>query len=961
MNIFNENKIVIQGAREHNLKNINVEIPRNKLVVVSGLSGSGKSSLAFDTLFAEGQRRYMESLSSYARQFLGRMDKPDVDLITGLSPAIAIEQKTTHKNPRSTVGTVTEIYDYYRLLFSRIGTAHCPECGREIKEQSIDQIISSIMSWPEGTKLTVLAPVIKGKKGEHQKIIDDAKKSGFVRARIDGLMVELEDSIKLDKQKKHTIEIVVDRIVLKSESRKRLADSVETALNHSNGTIVVLKRVNKTEDKFTEEEVFFSQKNACPDCGISIPELQPRLFSFNNPFGACPDCSGLGEKMEFDRNLIIPDMSLSFNEGAITFYNPDSEWNSSMFGAIAKEGGFTLDTPLKDLSKKQFDYLWNGDAEKDIQWTYRKQSGEGYSNYKRPWPGVISDMTRRYNEAWGDSQRERIEEKYMSHCQCKSCMGKRLRPEALGVTVGGKNIWDLTELSVSDSIDFFDRITLTDTQKKIASQVFKEIKARLSFLKNVGLEYLTLERSAATLSGGEAQRIRLSTQIGSGLTGVMYILDEPSIGLHQRDNQKLIDSLTYLRDLGNTVVVVEHDEQTLLTADYLVDIGPGAGVHGGQVMASGTPEEVMKIDQSITGRYLSGKIRMAIPESRRKGNGKFIEIQGVSEHNLKNIDVKIPLGSFTCITGVSGSGKSTLLNDVFFPAASNKIMKTELPVGKHKKIFGLENIDKVINIDQSPIGRTPRSNPVTYIGVFDKIRELYASLPEAKARGFKNGRFSFNVKGGRCENCQGAGTITIEMNFLPDVFIQCDVCKGRRFNQETLDVLYKGKSISDVLDMTIEDAATFFEGIPHIARKLETLKSVGLGYIQLGQNALTLSGGEAQRVKLASELCRPSTGKTLYILDEPTTGLHFVDIKQLMDVIQKLVDKGNSVVMIEHNLDVIAQADYLIDLGPEGGCGGGTVIFSGTPEEICKCRNSYTGKYVKELMDREKKRGPVVE
>ncbi len=961
MNIFNENKIVIQGAREHNLKNINVEIPRNKLVVVSGLSGSGKSSLAFDTLFAEGQRRYMESLSSYARQFLGRMDKPDVDLITGLSPAIAIEQKTTHKNPRSTVGTVTEIYDYYRLLFSRIGTAHCPQCGREIKEQSIDQIISSIMSWPEGTKLTVLAPVIKGKKGEHQKIIDDAKKSGFIRARIDGLMVELEDSIKLDKQKKHTIEIVVDRIVLKSESRKRLADSVETALNHSNGTIVVLKRVYKTEDKFTEEEVFFSQKNACPDCGISIPELQPRLFSFNNPFGACPDCSGLGEKMEFDRNLIIPDMSLSFNEGAITFYNPDSEWNSSMFGAIAKEGGFTLDTPLKDLSKKQFDYLWNGDAEKDIQWTYRKQSGEGYSNYKRPWPGVISDMTRRYNEAWGDSQRERIEEKYMSHCQCKSCMGKRLRPEALGVTVGGKNIWDLTELSVSDSIEFFDRITLTDTQKKIASQVFKEIKARLSFLKNVGLEYLTLERSAATLSGGEAQRIRLSTQIGSGLTGVMYILDEPSIGLHQRDNQRLIDSLTYLRDLGNTVVVVEHDEQTLLTADYLVDIGPGAGVHGGQVMASGTPEEVMKIDQSVTGRYLSGKIRMAIPESRRKGNGKFIEIQGVSEHNLKNIDVKIPLGSFTCITGVSGSGKSTLLNDVFFPAASNKIMKTELPVGKHKKIFGLENIDKVINIDQSPIGRTPRSNPVTYIGVFDKIRELYASLPEAKARGFKNGRFSFNVKGGRCENCQGAGTITIEMNFLPDVFIQCDVCKGRRFNQETLDVLFKGKSISDVLDMTIEDAATFFEGIPHIARKLETLKSVGLGYIQLGQNALTLSGGEAQRVKLASELCRPSTGKTLYILDEPTTGLHFVDIKQLMDVIQKLVDKGNSVVMIEHNLDVIAQADYLIDLGPEGGCGGGTVIFSGTPEEICKCRNSYTGKYVKELMDREKKRGPVVE
>lgn len=973
---FEGEKITIQGAREHNLKNISVSIPRNKLVVISGLSGSGKSSLAFDTLFAEGQRRYMESLSSYARQFLGRMDKPDVDMITGLSPAISIEQKTTHKNPRSTVGTVTEIYDYYRLLYARMGTAHCPNCGREIKEQSVDQIIDSILSWNEGTKVTLLSPVIRGKKGEHLKVLEDARKAGFVRARIDGLMVELDDSIKLDKQKKHTIEIVVDRIVIKEGIRKRLADSVETALTSSNGIMIALRRVYKEDsaygevtallDKkgqsynrdadYIEEEVFFSQKNACPECGISIPELQPRLFSFNNPFGACPECTGLGEKMEWNLKLIIPDMSLSFNEYAITFYNPESEWNKAMFSAIAEKAGFTLDTPLDKLSKKQFDYLWNGDENIDLEWTYEKQSGEGYSEYKRPWLGVLHDMQRRYNEAWGENQRQRMQEKFMSVSTCTSCNGKRLRKEALCVTVGGKNIYELTQLSVLDTIKFFKELKLSETEKKISAQVLKEITNRLSFLKNVGLEYLTLERSAATLSGGEAQRIRLSTQIGSGLTGVMYILDEPSIGLHQRDNQRLINSLTYLRDLGNTVIVVEHDEQTLRTSDYLVDIGPGAGVHGGKVMAAGTPDFVSKVEQSVTGRYLAGKIIMPIPLTRRKGNGNFITIQGVTEHNLKNVSVKIPLGTFTCITGVSGSGKSTLLNDVFYPAASNQIMKTDYPAGAYEKISGLENIDKVINVDQSPIGRTPRSNPVTYIGVFDKIRELYAALPEAKAQGYKSGRFSFNVKGGRCENCQGAGTITIEMNFLPDVFIQCDVCHGKRFNQETLNVLYKGKSISDVLDMTVEDAVDFFKNIPYIHKRLQTLKDVGLGYIQLGQNALTLSGGEAQRVKLAAELSRPSTGKTLYILDEPTTGLHFVDIIQLMDVIQKLVDKGNTVVMIEHNLDVICQADHIIDLGPEGGVGGGQVIAIGTPEEIQNEKKSYTGAYIKEMLAREQER-----
>ena len=804
------------------------------------------------------------------------------------------------------------------------------------------------MAWPEGTKIQVLAPVIRGKKGEHAKIIEDAKKSGFIRARIDGVMTSLDDSIKLDKQKKHTIEIVVDRIVLGPDVRKRLADSVETALESANGIIVVTKRV---EDK--DVEVFFSQKNACPDCGISIPELQPRLFSFNNPFGACPECTGLGQKMEWDIKKIIPDSSKSFNEGALAFYNPESEWNHSMFQAIADEAGFSLDTPINQLSKEQYDFLWNGGGdERKIHWVYKKQSGEGYSEYNRAWPGILSDMKRRYAEAWGDSQRVRIEEKFMSVSHCSSCNGQRLRPEALGVTVGGKNIWELCCLSVSESIDFFNNLSLSENEAKIAAQVLKEIRARLKFLKDVGLDYLTLERAAETLSGGEAQRIRLATQIGSALTGVMYILDEPSIGLHQRDNQRLIDTLTYLRDQGNTVIVVEHDEQTLRTADFLVDIGPGAGIHGGRVVAAGTPEEVMKIKESKTGQYLAGTLRMEIPSERRKGNGHKIVLSGVTEHNLKNVSIEIPLGTFTCITGVSGSGKSTLMSDVLYPVLSNKIMRTAYPVGAYKEISGIENIDKVINIDQSPIGRTPRSNPATYVGVFDSIRDLFAATPEAKANGYQKGRFSFNVKGGRCENCQGSGTITIEMNFLPDVFITCDVCGGKRFNKETLDVLYKGKNINDVLNMTIEEACDFFVSIPHISRKLETLKSVGLGYIQLGQSALTLSGGEAQRVKLANELARVSTGKTLYIMDEPTTGLHFADVMQLMAVIQRLVEQGNTVLMIEHNLDVICQADYLIDLGPEGGFRGGNIIAKGTPEEVASVKESYTGQFIKEMLAR---------
>ena len=953
MKVLDDEKIVIRGAREHNLKNIDVDIPRNKLVVISGLSGSGKSSLAFDTLFAEGQRRYMESLSSYARQFLGSMDKPDVDLIEGLSPAISIEQKSTNKNPRSTVGTITEIYDYYRLLFARVGKPHCPSCGREIMEQSVDQIIDSIMEWGDGAKLQILAPVVRGKKGEHQKIIDDAKKAGFVRARIDGVTASLEDNIKLDKQKKHTIEIIVDRIVLSADVRKRLADSVETALDSSGGIITVLRRTEQGE-----EEVLFSRKSACPDCGISIPELQPRLFSFNNPFGACPECTGLGEKMAFDKNLIMPDDSLSFNEGGLVPYNPASAWNRSLFEAILKEAGADTETPFSKLDKKQSDFIWNGDKSRNIRWVYHKQSGEGQSTYNRPWLGVFADMRRRYQESWGDSMKTSLE-KYMTHKECAVCRGRRLRAEALGVTVGGKNIHELTALSVADSVAFFGSLALTDAERQIASQVLKEIKARLKFLKDVGLDYLTLERSAETLSGGEAQRIRLATQIGSSLVGVMYILDEPSIGLHQKDNQKLIDTLTYLRDQGNSVIVVEHDEQTLRTADYLIDLGPGAGVHGGAVVAAGSPTEVMGIPESLTGRYLAGTLRMQIPQKRREGNGKILSLKKVSEHNLKNVSIAVKLGTFTCITGVSGSGKSTLMSDVLYPALSNRIMKTHYPVGTFGSIAGAEHIDKVINIDQSPIGRTPRSNPATYVGVFTAIRELFAAMPESKTNGWAAGRFSFNVKGGRCERCQGSGTLTIEMNFLPDVYIQCDVCGGKRFNKETLAVRYKGKSITDVLNMTIEEACGFFSSIPAIARKLETLNSVGLGYIQLGQSALTLSGGEAQRVKLANELARVSTGRTLYIMDEPTTGLHFADVKQLMEVIQRLVDQGNTVLMIEHNLDAICQADYIIDLGPEGGFRGGNIIASGTPEEVAANKDSATGFFVRELLEREKGRGPA--
>jgi excinuclease ABC subunit A len=943
------NKLIVKGAREHNLKNIDVELPRDKLIVISGLSGSGKSSLAFDTIFAEGQRRYVESLSSYARMFLGRMDKPDIDYIEGLSPAISIEQKTTHRNPRSTVGTVTEIYDYYRLLYARIGHPHCPQCGKEIQEQSVDQIIGTIVSWPEGTKVQVLAPVVRAKKGEHQKVIADARNAGFARARVDGLLVSLDDEIKLDKQKKHTIEIVVDRVVISADVRKRLSESVETALESAGGIILVTKQ----EKDGPETPVLFSQKNSCPDCGISIPELQPRLFSFNNPFGACPECTGLGAKQEFDPDLLIPDTTLSFDEGGIVPYNPDAAWNRSRFEALAKAYKFSLATPIKDLPKRILNVILHGTGDEAIDFVYRNREGTGQFKYHQSWPGIIADMKRRYNETFSESQKENFE-RYMSNRECELCHGMRLKPEVLAVTVGGKNIHELSCLSVIESIDFFNKVSFTETERAIASQILKEITSRLEFMKNVGLDYLSLERKASTLSGGEAQRIRLATQIGSSLIGVLYILDEPSIGLHQRDNQRLIDTLLYLRDLGNTLIVVEHDEQTLRVADHIVDLGPGAGVHGGHIVAQGTPDEVMKVKKSLTGQYLAGTLRMDIPTERRKGNGKRIVLSGAREHNLRDITVEIPLGAFTCITGVSGSGKSTLLSDVLYPAISNQVMGTSHPEGAYKKITGLGEIDKVINIDQSPIGRTPRSNPATYVGVFTGIRDLFASLPDAKARGYKSGRFSFNVKGGRCENCQGDGTITIEMNFLPDVYITCDVCHGKRFNHETLEVRYKGKNIADVLDMTIEEAAEFFAPIPHIARKMETLLSVGLGYIKLGQSALTLSGGEAQRVKLANELARRSTGKTLYILDEPTTGLHFADVKQLMQVIQRLVEQGNTVVMIEHNLDVILQADRLIDLGPEGGDRGGTVVAVGTPEEVARCPESYTGQYVKDMLRRNR-------
>lgn len=943
--------LIIKGAREHNLKNINLSLPRGKLIVISGLSGSGKSSLAFDTIFAEGRRRYMESLSAYARQFLGKMDKPDVDYIEGLSPSIAIEQKSTHKNPRSTVGTITEIYDYYRLLFARIGHPHCPKCGREINEQDVDAIISTVMSWPEDTKIEILSPVLKMKKGEHTKIIEDAKKMGFVRARIDGMRVSLEDEIKLGKQKKHTIELVVDRIKLKAEVRQRLASSIETALETSDGKVIVTREM---DGKI--EEVFFSQKNACPECGISVEELQPRLFSFNSPIGACPECTGLGEIRTFDLDLLIPDKEKSFNERGILPFNPESHWYSSHFEAIAKIAGFTLDTPFSTLSKEQYDFLTLGDG-RTVHFTYEAEGGMKVYHDSFVWNGLAEEMKRRYRESYSEAQKESYE-KYMSVKQCKKCKGKRLKSESLSVTVGEKNIDELVRLSVADSLLFFKNLQITDTEREIAKEILKEIDKRLTFLQNVGLEYLTLERRASTLSGGEAQRIRLATQIGSSLIGVLYILDEPSIGLHQRDNQKLIDNLLYLRDIGNTVIVVEHDEQTLHVADYIVDLGPRAGVHGGRIVAEGSPEEVKKVEASLTGQYLAGTLKMDVPLKRREGNGNEIKITKAREHNLKNIDISIPLGTFTCITGVSGSGKSTLLSDIIAPALANKMRGEQsskdvpflMKEGSYASITGFEHIDKLINIDQSPIGRTPRSNPATYVGVFNHIRELFASLPDAKAQGFRAGRFSFNVKGGRCEHCSGDGMLKIEMSFLPDVYIKCDLCKGRRFNEQTLNVRYKGKNISDVLEMSIEEATEFFSSVPQIHNKLKTLLSVGLGYIKLGQSALTLSGGEAQRVKLATELSKRSTGKTLYIMDEPTTGLHFYDIKILMGLIHRLVEGGNTVLMIEHNLDVIVQADYVIDLGPEGGDKGGYVLAAGSPEKIAKCKASHTGYYIKNLL-----------
>jgi excinuclease ABC subunit A len=876
------------------------------------------------------------------------MDKPDVDYIEGLSPAISIEQKTTHRNPRSTVGTVTEIYDYYRLLYARIGIPHCPQCGRVIREQGIDQILDTILSWPAGTKIQVLAPVVRAQKGEHKKIIEDAAKQGFVRARIDGEMRELAAEsaadYKLEKQKKHSIEVVVDRLKLSEDSRKRLAESVETALGIAEGSLIVLRDGAGA----APIEEFFSQKGACPECGISLPEMEPRLFSFNAPQGACPVCSGLGQKLEFDPDLVIPDRSLSFDEGGCIPYNPDAAWNRSRFEALSKHFKFSLDTAFEALPKKVIDAILYG-TDEAVKVKYENREGTGRFEYESRFPGILADLKRRYLETQSDGIKTWLE-RFMSEKPCDACGGRRLRPEALAVTVGGIGIDALSVKSVEETLAYLGQLELSDTEKQIAKQIMKEITARLTFMRNVGLEYLTLERKAGTLSGGEAQRIRLATQIGASLVGVLYILDEPSIGLHQRDNQRLIDTLVFLRDIGNTLIVVEHDEQTLRTADWIVDLGPGAGVHGGHVVAQGRPEEVMKNRKSLTGQYLSGTLTIPVPALRREGSGASIVIRGCREHNLKGIDVELPLGIFTCITGVSGSGKSTLLTDLLYPVISNEVMGSASKEGDYDEIEGLDNIDKIINIDQSPIGRTPRSNPATYVGVFTGIRDLFSSLPESKARGWKPGRFSFNVKGGRCEHCQGDGTIKIEMNFLPDVYITCDVCHGHRFNSDTLGVRYKGKNISEVLGMTIEEASDFFEHIPHIAHKMKTLLSVGLGYIKLGQSALTLSGGEAQRVKLAFELSKRSTGKTLYFMDEPTTGLHFADVKQLMEVIQRLVDAGNSVVMIEHNLDVIKQADWIIDLGPEGGNRGGEIVAIGKPETIIKAKASYTGKYLKAVL-----------
>ncbi len=937
-------KIIIKGAKEHNLQNIDLELERDRLIVVSGISGSGKSSLAFDTIFAEGQRRYVESLSAYARQFLGRLEKPDVEYIEGLSPSIAIEQKTTHKNPRSTVGTVTEIYDYYRLLWARIGVPHCPKCGKPIQEQSIDQIVELVSEYPENSRLMLLSPVILGKKGEHQKVIDDAKRSGFARARIDGELIELSDEIKLDKKRKHTIEIVVDRVILKEENHKRLVSSIESALELSDGIVTVVQML--ADGSMASET--FSEKNSCTDCGISIPELEPRLFSFNNPFGACPACNGIGSVTSFDPELLIPDRSLSFNEGGIASMNPDAAWNRSLMQSFSKHFGFTLDTPLSDIGDDIFSKMLYGTDEK-IHITYRNEKNNGTYEYEKEFPGIINDLKRRYYETSSQGIRKWMDS-FMTGDDCHACSGKRLRPEALAVLIEGKNIMDISALSVKEALVYFNSLELSVTNAKISEQILKEIRERLFFLEQVGLDYLTLDRAAGTLSGGEAQRIRLATQIGSSLTGVLYVLDEPSIGLHQRDNMRLIDTLKRLRDIGNTLIVVEHDESTLREADYIVDLGPGAGVHGGRVIAQGTPEEVSANPESITGQFLSGRISIPVPEVRREGNGKWVTVYNARRNNLKGIDASFPLGKLTIISGVSGSGKSTLLNEILFPALQARLQKRSLHNIGCDGIEGLEHIDKVINIDQNPIGRTPRSNPATYVGLFTPIRELFASLPESKARGYKPGRFSFNVKGGRCENCQGDGTLKIEMQFLPDVYVTCDVCGGKRFNKETLEVRYKGKNIHDVLDMTVEQAHEFFSAIPAVRHKLEMLMSVGLEYIKLGQSALTLSGGEAQRVKLSLELSKRSTGKTFYIIDEPTTGLHFADIKRLMEVIHRLVDMGNTVVLIEHNLDVLKVADHIIDLGPEGGDRGGTILCEGTPENVCACERSYTGAYLSKVL-----------
>ena len=940
-----QDHIYVKGARENNLKNVDVTIPRDKLVVLTGLSGSGKSSLAFDTIYAEGQRRYVESLSSYARMFLGQMEKPDVDYIDGLSPAISIDQKTTSKNPRSTVGTVTEIYDYLRLLWARVGTPHCPVCGKEIKQQTIDQIIDQVLELPEATRIQVMAPVIRGKKGEHAKIFEDARRSGYVRCRVDGIAYDLSEEIKLEKNKKHNIEIVVDRLVIREDIARRLTDSVEIASNLSGG-LVVVNVVGEDRD------ILFSQNYACEDCGVSIEELTPRMFSFNNPYGACPACTGLGSQLKVDPELIIPNKDLSILEGAITasgWSNIKSDGIARMyFDALAKKYRFKLDTPVKDLSPEVMDVILYGTRGEELTLHYDQPRGKG--TLHQAFEGICNNLERRYKETQSDAMRRELEE-CMSERPCPACQGRRLRKESLAVTVGGLDIDAFCRKSVTQALDFVDRLELTESQMLIAERILKEIKSRLGFLQSVGLQYLTLSRGAGSLSGGESQRIRLATQIGSSLMGVLYILDEPSIGLHQRDNDMLLKTMQDLRDLGNTLLVVEHDEDTMRAADYIIDVGPGAGVHGGEIVAAGTPEEVMNTPGSITGEYLSGRRKIPVPQERRKGNGKLLKVFGAAENNLRHIDVAIPLGTFTCVTGVSGSGKSSLVNEILYKKLGADLNRVKVRAGRHDRIEGEEFLDKVIDIDQSPIGRTPRSNPATYTGLFNDIRELFASTQDAKARGYGPGRFSFNTRGGRCEACQGDGLLKIEMHFLPDIYVPCEVCKGKRYNRETLEVHYKGKNIYEVLEMTVDEALPFFENLPRIYNRLKTLEEVGLGYVKLGQASTTLSGGEAQRVKLATELSKRSTGRTIYILDEPTTGLHSYDVQRLIDVLQKLVDVGNTGVVIEHNLDVIKTADHIIDLGPEGGDGGGSVVCTGTPEEVAACGASYTGRYLKRMLE----------